>query len=64
MRSVVSLATSIKNKNVLSNEEDRMTQKPSTGAARRAFHPRIEETILGKLESLDPSPRSLPDPLQ
>ena len=64
MRSFVSIATYIMSKDKLSNEEERVTQNPSTGAARRAFHSRIEETILGELESLDPSARSLPDSLQ
>lgn len=53
----------IVNKDKLSNEE-RVTQSPSTGAAGGALHSRIEETILGKLKSLSPSARSLPDPLQ
>lgn len=54
---------SIMNKGKLSNEE-RATQSPSTGAGGGALHSWIEETIFGKLESLDRSTRSLTDPLQ
>lgn len=39
-------------------------QSASKGAAWRALHSRIEETILGKPDSADASPRSLPDPVR